>query len=520
MGDVRPRLPIGLQNFRQLREEGHYYADKTPHIRRLIEGGKHCFLSRPRRFGKSLLLDTIKELFEGSEELFRGLDLHPRHDWTRRHAVVRLDFGAGDFSGAVPRDALELDVVDQLDALAAHHGIEIGAPSASRRFARLLAALHERTGERVVVLVDEYDKPILDALTTPEAARANRDFLRGLYGTLKSCDAHIRFSLLTGVTKFSRVNLFSGLNNLLDITLDPRYATICGYTESDLDAVFAPELEGLERDEVRNWYNGYSWDGRERVYNPFDILLLFEHREFRAWWFETGTPGFLVDTLLQRGINSFELEGMEADDNLLSSFDVDEIAVEALLFQTGYLTVESCARVPGAALYRLDYPNREVRDSLNKALLAKLAGPSAAGAHFGARLRQMFLAHDLPAVEKELRALFAGIPSDRHRKNDIARFEGYYASVIYACLMPLGMELRVEDASAAGGLDLSLRCGGRIYLFEFKIAERCAEGAALTQLRERGYADKYRASTESIHLVGIEFSERERNIREFAVAEA
>ena len=517
---MRRRLPIGIQNFRQLREEGYYYADKTPQIRRLIEGGKHCFLSRPRRFGKSLLLDTIKELFEGSEELFRNLDLHSRHDWTRRHTVVRLDFGAGDFTGAAPRDALELDVIDQLEVLAAKHVIEIGAPSASRRFARLLAALHEQTGERVVVLVDEYDKPILDALTTPEKARANRDFLRGLYGTLKSCDAHIRFSLLTGVTKFSRVNLFSGLNNLLDITLDTRYATICGYTETDLDTVFAAEMEGLDRKQVRDWYNGYSWDGRERVYNPFDILLLFEHRDYRAWWFETGTPGFLVDTLLKRGVNSFELQGMEADDNLLSSFDVDEVAVEALLFQTGYLTVESCSRIPGAALYRLDYPNREVRDSLNKALLGKLAGPAATGAHIGARLRKMFLAHDLSGVETELRSLFAGIPGDWHRKNDIARFEGYYASVIFACLMPLGMELRVEDASAGGRLDLSLRCGDHIYLFEFKIAERSGEGAALTQLRQRGYAEKYRASAESIHLIGIEFSEESRNIRAFTTAEA
>ena len=210
---------------------------------------------------------------------------------------------------------------------------------------------------------------------------------------------------------------------------------------------------------------------------------------------------------------------MEADDNLLSSFDVDEVAVEALLFQTGYLTVESCSRIPGAALYRLDYPNREVRDSLNKALLGKLAGPAATGAHIGARLRKMFLAHDLSGVETELRSLFAGISGDWHRKNDIARFEGYYASVIFACLMPLGMELRVEDASAGGRLDLSLRCGDHIYLFEFKIAERSGEGAALTQLRQRGYAEKYRASAESIHLIGIEFSEESRNIRAFTTAE-
>ncbi|MYC59834.1 MAG: AAA family ATPase [Gammaproteobacteria bacterium] len=244
-----------------------------------------------------------------------------------------------------------------LDAQASGCGIVLDARSHGGRFAQLLRALHQVSGERVVVLTDEYDKPILDVLGKPEIARANRDFLRGLYGVIKSCDAHIRFTLLTGVSKFSKANLFSGLNNLEDITLDPRFAAICGYTESDLDTVFAPELAGLDRKRVREWYNGYNWRGDERVYNPFDILLLFRNREYRAWWFETGTPTFLLDTLVRHGVNAFALDGLIADDELLSSFEVDEIAPEALLFQTGYLTVEEAVDRGGGLRYRLGYPN-------------------------------------------------------------------------------------------------------------------------------------------------------------------
>ena len=517
MSAERRKLPVGIQTFRTIREEGHYYADKTDHIRRLINDGTHFFLSRPRRFGKSLLLDTIKELFEGSEGLFRGLAIHERWDWGQRHPVVRLSFGRGDFTSP---DYVRETTTRQL-AAAERRAELTGDPSAwaPERFAELIEALREQSGERVAVLVDEYDKPILDALGQPEIARANRDFLRGLYSVIKDCDAHIRFTLLTGVSKFSKVNLFSGLNNLIDITLDPEYATICGYTEADLDTVFSPEMAGLDRREVREWYNGYNWRGEERVYNPFDILLLYRWREFGAWWFETGTPTFLVDMLTRRGINTFELDGMEANERLLSSFDVDQIAVEALLFQTGYLTIEKSEYRGGRRRYRLGYPNREVRQSLNDVLLERLAGGHENRALAAGRLYDHFLADDLAAVESEFRAMFAGIPADWHRRNDIARFEGYYASVFYAALAAVGMDLTVEDASSAGRLDLAMRFDSRLYLFEFKLAERAGEGAALRQLVERGYADKYRHLGEPIRLVGVEFSEQTRNIDAFDVAE-
>ena len=512
---AKRKLPIGIQTFRTIREEGYYYADKTPHIERLIEQGTHYFLSRPRRFGKSLLLDTIKELFEGSEALFRGLRIHGRWNWEQRHPVLRLSFGSGDFSS---RERLELATLARIDDMERRHKVEPRHETPAERLRHFIGELHRNVGERVVMLVDEYDKPILDALDAPEVARANRDFLSGLYAVIKDCDAHIRFALLTGVSKFSKVNLFSGLNNLEDITLDPRFATICGYTERDLDTVFAPELEDLGRELVRGWYNGYNWRGEERVYNPFDILLLFRRREFRAWWFETGTPTFLVDTLLRRGINSFALDGMVADDKLLSSFDVGEIAPEALLFQTGYLTIEESFNHEERVFHRLGYPNREVRQSLNEALLSRLTG-AAVGAASQLKLLTALLANDLSAVEAEFRAVYAGIPADWHRRNDIARFEGYYASVFYACLAALGFGLSVEDASAAGRVDLALRCGGRVYLFEFKMIERAGAGAALQQLIERGYADKYRAAGGAVHLIGVEFSEESRNITAFETAE-
>ena len=359
----RRKLPIGIQTFRKIREENCYYVDKTAYIQRLIDEGTHYFLSRPRRFGKSLFLDTLKELFESNEGLFEGLHIHDRWDWSVRYPVLRLSFGSGNFKEP---DYLQANLLDQLTAIERRTGVVVESKTIPGRFAYLIEALHERAGQPVAVLVDEYDKPILDALEVPEVARANRDFLRGLYATIKDSDAHIKFTFLTGVSKFSKVHLFSGLNNLTDITMDPGYSAICGYTEADLDTIFAPELPSLDRDQIRDWYNGYNWRGDEKVYNPFDILLLFRRRSFEAYWFETGTPTFLIETLFKRRVSSLSLDEMVGSIDLLSTFDVDEIATEALLFQTGYLTITGEENLGGESLYRLGYPNREVRQSLNR----------------------------------------------------------------------------------------------------------------------------------------------------------
>ena len=509
---TRRRLPIGMQTFREIRERDCYYVDKTPFIGRLLDEGKHYFLSRPRRFGKSLFLDTCKELFEGNEPLFEDLAIHDRWDWSVRHPVLRLSFGSGNFNEP---DHLPASVMAQLDAVERETGVVSGYASASNRFGHMLEALHRQAGRPVAVLVDEYDKPILDVLEEPETARANRDFLRGLYATIKDHDAHVRFSFITGVSKFSKVSLFSGLNNLTDITLDPRFSAICGYTDADLDTVFARELAGLDRDEIRDWYNGYSWRGEEKVYNPFDILLLFRNREFDAYWFETGTPTFLIETLVERGVSALALDGMVGSANLLSTFDVERIAPEALLFQTGYLTIQATESRGGRTRYRLGYPNREVFQSLNESLLAYLTRDPQRENH-GDRLYDLLMADDVPALKDLFHAFFASIPYEWYTGNDVARFEGYYASVFYAYFASvLGTGVAVEDSSSRGRADMAVRAGGRVYLFEFKVVEQAGPGTALAQLKARAYADKYRALGEPVHLVGVEFSSASRNVVAF-----
>ena len=508
------RLPIGIQTFREVREDTCYYVDKTAYIHRLIDEGKHYFLSRPRRFGKSLFLDTLKEFFEGNEPLFKGLYIHDRWDWSVRHPVLRLSFGSGNFkeSGYV-EDAL----MEQLAAAERRAGIVSEYATAPGRFAFLLEALHDQAGQPVAVLIDEYDKPILDALEVPEVARANRDFLRGLYAVIKDCDAHVRFTFITGVSKFSKVSLFSGLNNLTDITLEPEYSALCGYTDADLDAVFAPELPGLDRNQIRDWYNGYSWLGDEKMYNPFDILLLFRRRRFAAYWFETGTPTFLVETLFKRRVSSLELGAMEGSDELLSTFDVDDIATEALLFQTGYLTITGEEDFGGEPVYQLGYPNREVRQSLNRSLLRYLVRDATRQTANSTQLYRLLEANDFTGLETLFHAFFASIPYEWYTNNDIARYEGYYASVFYSYFAGLGLNITVEDSSSHGRLDMAVLFNGNVYLFEFKVVELASAGAALAQLQERRYADKYRALEQPIYLIGVEFSKDERNVAAFDV---
>ena len=250
----------------------------------------------------------------------------------------------------------------------------------------------------------------------PKVAEANRDFLRGLYSAIKDYDAHVRFTFVTGVSKFSKVSLFSGLNNLADLTMDPRYSAICGYTDADLDAVFAPELPGLHRDEIRDWYNGYSWRGDQKVYNPFDILLLFDSREYKAHWFETGSPSFLIETLFQRRLGAPALEDMIGTDDLLSKFDVDDMAAEALLFQTGYLTILEERNLGGKTLYRLGYPNREVKQSLNEHLLRAMGPDASRQGQHDIRLYELLSANDFAGLETLFRSFFAGIPYEWHTK--------------------------------------------------------------------------------------------------------
>lgn len=363
-----------------------------------------------------------------------------------------------------------------------------------------------------MVLVDEYDKPTLDNLSTPDLAREMRNGLRNLYSVLKDSDAHLKFVFFTGVSKFSKVSLFSELNNLNDITLDREYSSLCGYTDEDIDTVFAAELPGLDRGLIRTWYNGYNWRGTT-VYNPFDVLLLFQKREFRAYWFETGTPTFLVELLSQRQWFTPDLAQREVDDNILSTFDVDKISTEALLWQTGYLTFKQVTEtMPGFWLYTLGYPNREVEAALNGVLLSAYGPEPQPALVARSHLYPALLQHDTDALRKSFHALFASIPNDWYRSSPLAQFEGHYASVFYSQLAALGLNVRGEDVTNRGRIDLSLQLAQTVYLFEFKVVATEANGTALQQLLQRGYAEKYRAPGVTIILIGVEFSRTERNI--------
>ncbi|EIJ35164.1 ATP-binding protein [Thiothrix nivea] len=509
----RKSLPIGIQTFSEIRCNNHYYVDKSHLAAKLAKEAKHYFLSRPRRFGKSLFLDTLKELFEGNEPLFAGLAAHDQWDWSVKYPVLRFSFGGENFR-ETQRLADTLDA--QLRLFEEQYQLPPQVDSISGRFAHLIVKLHQQAGQPVVVLIDEYDKPILDALLYPEVARANRDFLRGFYGNIKDYDAHIKFSFLTGVSNFSKVSLFSGLNNLNDITLDKRYSTVCGYTDNDLDSVFSPELQGLDRDQIRSWYNGYHWLG-EGVYNPFDILQLFDKREFKSYWFETGTPTFLLDLLFQRQVPSLQLGEMISSSSMLSSFDVDDITIEALLFQTGYLTIHKEENLGGQYFYTLGYPNREVYQSLNESLLSVLVKDKSKQAVQSLQLYRLLEANDFEGLKRLFHAFFASIPYHWYSNNDIQNYEGYYASVFYSYFASLGLKVTLEDITNLGRIDMTLQFNGQVYIFEFKVVEMAPEGNALQQIKDRAYADKYQGLQQPIHLLGVEFSKASRNIVSFEV---
>ncbi len=512
---MRRKLPIGIQTFREIREDNCYYVDKTDFAIRLIEQGKYYFLSRPRRFGKSLFLDTLKELFEGNEPLFRGLYVHDKWNWDIKYPVIRISFGGGVVGS---RNELDRSLHQQLTSFEERFSLPAAFPDIRSRFTDLIRRTAEKAGQRVVVLVDEYDKPMLDRIEEPDTAREIREALRDLYSVIKDSDAHIKFAFLTGVSKFSKVSIFSGLNNLNDITFDALYSSICGYTDSDVDTVFAPELAGLDRDEIRRWYNGYNWTG-EAVYNPFDLLLLFEKRQFRPWWFETGTPTFLIKLLSERQQFTPDLSRIMAPETLLSTFDVGNIPTEALLFQTGYLTVDSYRYLPGRMELKLKYPNLEVQASLNDSLLTALSKDPMVPSRNISRLYDILMANDLSALRSLFHSFYASIPHDWYRKNQLAGYEGYYASIFYSYFAALGLDITLEDATSKGRIDMAVRFNGHIWLFEFKVVEMEPEGKALQQLKERQYADKYRQYGEPIHLIGVEFSRDSRNIVGFDLEE-
>ncbi|WP_295389237.1 ATP-binding protein [uncultured Thiodictyon sp.] len=525
------RLPVGIQTFSEIINEGYTYVDKTAHALALATTGKYWFLSRPRRFGKSLFLDTLKELFEGAEALFRGLDIHPHWDWSRRHPVIRLDFAAGVVQST---ERLDESIHELLVFNQRRLGIQCEATSIPGHFAELIIRAHEASGQRVVILVDEYDKPILDSIEHLERTAALREGLKNLYSTMKAQDAHIEFVFMTGVTKFSKVSLFSGLNQLEDLTLDGRFATLCGYTQTDLESTFGGHLAGVDWAKLKRWYNGYNFLG-EPVYNPFDILLFIRKgMTYRNYWFETGSPSFLIKLLQQRRTFLPELEGIEASEEILDSFDIERIDPVTLLFQTGYLTIDRARQAFDQWLFALRIPNQEVRQALANHLVdAYTTRLPSERLRWQESLYEPLAQGDVAALVAAIQRLFAGIPWRNFTRNSLPEAEGYYASVLYAFFASLNAQIIPEDISNQGQVDLTIKLADYIYVIEIKLRRRQAPpqelapgnedagdptktGAAnpaLAQIRTRGYSAKYRGlPSQGLFEVGLVFDSQARNL--------
>ena len=507
---MKKKLPIGLQSFAKLRNEGCYYVDKTPYMHQLIEQGSYYFLSRPRRFGKSLFLDTLQQLFEGKRDLFRGLFIEDKWDWEVTYPVVRFGFGDGV---AQSREQVDNRILYQLRANAERLGVSLlPTDDIPGQFRELLLKTQQKYGQNVVLLIDEYDKPILDNITNTEVATANREGLKNLYSVIKDADPFLKFVLLTGVSKFSKVSLFSGLNNLTDVTLSPSYSAICGYTDDDIDDIFSPELEGLNRQQIKDWYNGYNWGGTS-VYNPFDVLLLLREKQFKPYWFESATPTFLIKLLGERQVNTLDLAAMHSDQDLLGYFEVDDIATEALLFQTGYLTIGTVDEpLPGIWEYTLTYPNVEVEVSLNKALLPTQGFSVSAVTKTRSTLLKALKTCNFELLEQHLKTLYASIPHDWYRNNNIQNFEGHYASIFYSHFAALGLHVTVEEASANGKVDMAIQFNNTTFIFEFKVVPDAPLGNALAQIKANNYAQKYVREGWRIYGIGVEFSKAQRQV--------
>ncbi|MFP3254447.1 MAG: AAA family ATPase [Hydrogenobaculum sp.] len=497
-------LPIGIQTFRDIIEGGFYYVDKTHFIPKLTS--KYYFLSRPRRFGKSLFLDTLKEAFSGNKELFKGLYLYENWNWEKRYPVIKLDL-----SQAYPdtEENLIKSINSFLRKIANEHGITLEEEIIGLKFQELIQKLCEKYNQKVVVLIDEYDKPILDVIEDIEKARRNRDILKKFFEILKPSDPYLKLVFLTGVSRFSKVSIFSGLNQLQDITLNEEFSTVCGYTQSELESVFSDRLKDFDKEKIKVWYNGYSWLG-ESVYNPFDILLLFSEKRFRAFWFETGTPTFLIKMFMKNRYYLPELENLEVGNEILSNLDVDNIFPENLLFQAGYLTIKEFMEEYGT--YILSYPNLEVRKSFNSSFLIYVFKEPVSVSKTETNIKKAILTKDIDKLKDAIYTFFASIPHDWYRKNDIASYEGFYASIVYALFNGAGLNVIAEDNTNKGQIDLSIFNQDSVYIVEFKVVEDKEEHKALKQIKDKRYYKKYMGKYQEIYLIGIEFSKKDKNI--------
>ena len=520
------KLPIGVQGFDKLRNEGYLYVDKTKYIYELAHMGSQYFLSRPRRFGKSLFLSTLKAYWEGKKELFEGLDIveleKDNPDAWQPYPVFCFDFNGKNYQADTALEEV-LDV--HLKRWEKQYGMEGTGSSLSERFQNLLMEAKLRLGRACVVLVDEYDKSLLETLHNPVLAEHNKAVFKGFFGTLKSFDDYLQFVFITGVTRFSKVSIFSDLNQLNDISMNARFAAVCGITESEMKAVFMPEIRrmaetnGISVDEclakLKETYDGYHFHPqKEGVYNPFSLLNALYAEEFGSYWFATGTPTFLVRKMQQSrfDVRKFTNGMLYSNEEALSDYRIDNPDLVPLLYQSGYLTIVGYDA--NRRRFTMGFPNEEVKygflDSLLPVYAPEVASNSGKDIY---TLDEYIEAGNLECVKDILTALFASIPYG----SDKNPFEHYFQSVIYLVFMLLGKLVVCEFHSSQGRADCIVETKEYVYIFEFKLDGSADE--ALAQIEERGYALPYAADRRTVFRVGVNFDSQERNITEWKVAD-
>ena len=521
------KLPIGIQSFEKLRRDNYLYVDKTAFIHKLVREGVPCFLSRPRRFGKSLLVSTLRAYFEGRRDLFEGLAIERLEgdgpdSWQAR-PVFLLSFNGADYTREGGLEA-------KLDALLRGFERTWGDDSADLplgpRFQRLLELAHEQSGHRCVVLVDEYDKPLLETMDNHALEEGNRATLKGFYSVLKDADEHLRFAFITGVTKFSKVSIFSDLNQLRDISLERDYAGICGITEEELLANFGPEIDAMAvqlrathescLELLERQYDGYCFhpDGPEgngrKVYNPFSLLNALSSRRLGSYWFGTGTPTFLVKRIREAGLDPQRLinKTIYATERRLSDYRADDPDPVPLLFQSGYLTIAGYD--DRSSRYTLAIPNGEVEWGLMESLLADWTpGYGEARGTDVFTLWDLVEAGDTDGIRRVLAALFASIPYTQ----EADPFEHYFQAVIWLTFTLLGRYVSVEQHQASGRVDCIIEARAHVYVMEFKRDGTAAE--ALAQIEECRYAEPFAADTRTVHRVGCAFDSTTRQLSDW-----
>ncbi len=499
------KLPIGISDFKELIENDYIYVDKTKYIYELVKDGEYIFISRPRRFGKSLLLSTVEYLYEGKKELFKGLYIEEKWDWNESYPVIRIDFSI-DIKESKKlyeriKEELELNYYKYKEEMDEKR-------DAAGNLKRLIIKLNEKYNKQVVVLIDEYDKPILDLIEKKEEAEDVRKTLKEFYSVLKGLDRYIKFVLITGVSKFAKVSLFSGLNQLKDISLDKRYGNICGYTENELESYFKDYLEGINIQEIKEWYNGYNFLS-EKIYNPFDVLLYLDKKEIRNYWYETGRTEFLFKIIRQREFDLPYLYKKYYTSEILEKFDIEYIGIEALMFQTGYLTIKEEYKYEGEeVLYSLDYPNKEVRKSFNDEILFYITGD-----YQKDKTTLISLAlkrEEIKEIKKQIEIFISSI------SYEVLKNEYVYSASIYGLIYSTGYDVIIEDNTHKGRIDLSVIVNKKVvYIMEFKVLNNKKEkGKSLKQIKEKEYYKKY-LNYEKIYIIGIEFDKNKKSVINF-----